>query len=150
MKHKYILLLLLFSLLNSSKAQDYKKEFIGKTWYVTGSLWNQQPLQLTTTKLPSPDYDFVFLPKGTLKKHEITKESTFDENGNEHGPGLEFTDSTFTYTFKKNYVELHRFLPKRKKDDEEVNFSFYYKIDVLPDKKGYQFTHVTREEFKKD
>lgn len=149
MKTKQILIFCLLSILSMSKAQDLKKEFMGKTWYVTGSLWNDKPLQLTTTKIPSPDYDFIFLPSGTLKKHEITKESSFDEDGNEIGPGLEFIDSTFTYTFKKGQVELHRFLPKQRKDDVEVNFSYYYKIEVLPDNKGYQFSHITREEFNK-
>lgn len=148
MKTKQILIFCFLSILSVSKAQDLKKEMEGKKWYVQGTCFDYLPLVLSSVNSDKTDWDLIFMKDGRVLWHEITKYSSFDENGNEVGPGIEFTDTTFTYTFKNNLIKMYRHLDGDKQH-KEVNFYVYYKIELMEDKKSYQFSHITREEFNK-
>lgn len=145
-KLQTIITLICFTIV--AKSQSLQKEFESKRWYVTGTFFNQNPLVFKSSEFKDNDGDVVFIKGNVIKWHGITRESSFDSQGNEIGPGIEYTDSTFTYTFKKDLVKLLRYLPATK-EDAEVKFYLYYKIETLEDKKVYQFKHITSEEFNK-
>ncbi len=144
-KLKVIIALICFSLV--AQSQSLQKEFESKKWYVTGTFFDQNPLVLKSVDFKDKDSDIEFIKGRLIKWHEITKESSFDMEGNEVGPGIEHTDTTFTYTFKNNMIKLMRYLPAVPKHHDEIRFYLYYKIETLEDKKVYQLNHITYEEF---
>lgn len=145
---KKLLLSITFVLGLTAHSQSLQKEFESKKWYVSGTFFNQEPLFFKSEKNKDQDADVELLKGRMVKWHGITRESSFDEQGNEIGPGIEYTDTTFTYTFKNNMVKMMRFVPADK-NNAEIKFYVYYKIEALEEKKSYKLSHITYEEFNK-
>jgi hypothetical protein len=124
-----------------------KKELQGQPWYVSGRLYSKKPLLLAIDSKSGYDWSAKFMANGKLVMEETTKESSFDANGKEIGPGLHYTDSTITYELKKDLVKIDYSIPATKDSKGMTRISFY-KINRLADKKGYELVPIAASEFK--
>jgi hypothetical protein len=126
-------------------SQDFSTLLQSKKWYITGHFYEKKNLIATSDNKTNYDWDGEFLSSGKIIWHEITKESSFDNEGNEIAPGKEVTDKTYSYIVKKNLLQVSRFIPK---DDgtPAVDVKYYYKIKEA--KNGLELVPVSAEEFK--
>lgn len=142
----FTLLLTLVFFFNAN-SQNMKKQLQGKTWYVAGRLYIKKSLMLSTDPKSNYDWSTKFLTNGKVFMEETTKESSFDANGNEIGPGLHYIDTTYKYEFKKDLIKIDYSLPAAH-DEKPLTRISYYKIKELAGKKGYELTPIAETEFK--
>jgi hypothetical protein len=146
MKKVNFILLFFCSFLSNIQSQNFKTQLQNKNWYVVGRLYTGQPLQLAGSSKVNFDWSTKFLSNGKLFIEETTKESVFDENGNEIGPGFHYIDTSYTYAFRKDRIKID-YSWRATAKEKAITRIAYYKIQSSGDKTGFEFIPIKKNEY---
>ncbi len=139
-----LVFLIFFSLI--VKSQELKKQLQNKIWFGNEIFYFNKPFSLTSDSISYADWKAKLPSTGKLYVIRTLVESTIDSDGAEKPVGFRFIDSASTYQFHLNRIKIDNSTPARE-GQKAISRIFYYRVEELPNKNGYQFNPIREEDF---